>query len=136
MYFVSQCEQDEEQRKRKERMIAYMLILGVLASSFAGFTRVYNYTRVFYLIMLADFIYLLFRYKTHLLMRLGVLAGTVFLIMLQYMIPYKTTNTHYYDFFYPYTCILNEDKSVYIREVAHAEAVASESSDDNVRKVD
>lgn len=136
MYFVSQCEQDEEQRKRKERMIAYMLILGALASSFAGFTRVYNYTRVFYLIMLADFIYLLFRYKTHLLMRLGVLAGTVFLIMLQYMIPYKTTNTHYYDFFYPYTCILNEDKSVYIREVAHAEAVASESSDDNVRKVD
>ena len=136
MYFVSQCDDNIEQRKCKERMISYMLTLGVLASSFAGFTRVYNYTRVFYLIMLADFIYLLFRERSHLLMRLGVLAGTVFLIMLQYMIPYKTTNTHYYDFFYPYTCILNEDRSVYIREVAHSEAVAGESSDKNVRNVE
>ncbi len=136
MFFVVQCECDEEQKRRKERMVAYMMILGILASSFAGFVRIYNYTRVFYLVMLADFIFLLFSQKQHLLIRFGVLAGTAFLIMQQYMISYKTTNTHYYDFFYPYTCILDESKSVYIREVAHSEAVVAEESDKNVRKID
>ena len=132
-------------------MIAYMLLLGVLASAFAGFTRLFNYARIFYLILMADFVYMLFRQKTHLIIRVGTLMGTLFLIALQYMVSYKTTNTYYYDYFYPYTCILDEDKSVYFREAAHAEALDDvldvqrkeaaaahddEAEDDNVRNIE
>ncbi len=67
---------------------------------------------------------------------MGTLAGTLFLLMLRYMTPYNTTNTRFYDFFYPYTCILNEDKSVFIREIAHEEAVNAEESDNNVRNLE
>ena len=135
MYTVMQNEPDEEQRRRMERMISYMLILGVLATSFAGFVRVYNYTRVFFLVLMATFVYTLFWQKRHMIIRLGALAGVLLLTYLQYMIPYQTTHTHYYNFFYPYTCILDEDHSVYFREVAHVEAVEAQASDENVREI-
>lgn len=135
MFTVVQNETDEEQRRRMEQMLAYMIILGVLATSFAGFVRLYNYTRTFYLVMLATFVYTIFREKRHLIIRLGTLAGTIFLLFLQYTISYKTTNTRYYDFFFPYTCILDESPSVYIREAAHAEAVNEEGTDENVRDI-
>ncbi len=136
MYTSLRMEPSETLRKSKEKIMSYMVVLGVLASAFAGFTRLYNYVEIFYLIMLADFVYTLFRFKEHFIIRLGTLAGTVFLIALQYLIYYETTNTHYYDYFYPYTCILDEDESVYIREIAHQEAVKAEESDDNVRNID
>lgn len=135
MFTVVQNETDEEQRRRMEQMLAYMVVLGILASSFAGFVRLYNYSRTFYLVMLATFVYTLFREKRHFIVRLGTLVGTVFLLFLQYMIPYKTTNTHYYDFFFPYTCILNETHDVDVREAAHAEAVNEEGTDESVRDI-
>ena len=135
MYSVLQLEQDEELYRRKEKMIAFMMILAVFASAFAGFTRLYNYSRVFYLVMLADFIYMLFQYKEHLIMRVGVLAGTALLILSQYLISYQSTNTYYYNFFFPYTCILDEDRSVYFREIAHGEATEAEQKDNNVRDI-
>ena len=113
-----------------------MLLLAILACSLAGFTRLYNYVQVFYLVMLADFLYSLLRFKNHLIIRMGALAGTLFLLALRYMTPYQTTNTRYYDYFYPYTCILHEDKSVFIREIAHQEAVAAEEKDNNVREIE
>jgi len=135
MYTVVKNEEDSELKKQKEQMMAFALVLGITVCSFAGFIRLYNSVRIFYLIMLTDFIIYLFRYKEHLIMRVGALAGTLFLIGLQYMTPYKTTNTRFYDYFFPYTCILNEDKSVFIREIAHQEAVIEEESDDNVRNI-
>jgi hypothetical protein len=129
-------EPDEQRRKKMERIIVYMLYLGILASSFAGLARFYNYVRIFYLVLFTEFAYTLFCDKKLFIIRLGTLVGTIFLIMLQYMIPYKTTGTHYYDFFYPYTCILDEDRSVYFREVAHSEAVEAEISDNNVRNIE
>ena len=87
------------------------------------------------MVMFATFVYTMFREKRHLIVRLGTLAGTVFLLFLQYMIPYNTTNTHYYDFFFPYTCILDETHDVDIREVAHVEAVNEEGTDKSVRDI-
>lgn len=136
MYTVMRNEPNEVRRKGMEQMLAFMVMLGVVASAFAGFVRVFNYTRVFYLFMLAEFIYTMFWYKKHLFIRLFTLMGTVFLIVLQYMVTYKSTRTHYYDYFYPYTCILDETKDVYIREVAHQEAVMAEEKDNNVRNIE
>lgn len=135
MYTVTWDEEDSKMRWQKEQMLAYTLIMAVIVCSFTGVIRLYNYVRIFYLIMLSDFIYTLFRKKEHLIIRIATLAGTIFLIVLLYMIPYKTTNTRFYDFFYPYTCILNEDRSVYFREIAHDEAVIEETKDDNVRDI-
>ena len=136
MYTAMLNETDEERRGKMERMIVYMLYLGILASSFAGLARFYNYVRIFYLVLFAEFIYTFFWDKKLFILRMGTLVGTTFLIMLQYMISYETTGTHYYDFFYPYTCILNEDRSVYFRDVAHSEAVEGEISDNNVRNIE
>ncbi|MBP5713822.1 MAG: EpsG family protein [Prevotella sp.] len=136
MYSATVLESSYELRKRKEKIISYMVALGILASSLAGFARLYNYVQIFYLIMLADFIYMLFRVKNHLIIRLGALAGTLFLIILRYMTPYQATNIRFYDFFYPYTCILHEDKNVYIRAIAHQEALATEEKDNNVREIE
>lgn len=136
MYTSMTLESSEELRRCKEKMISFMLLLAILACSLAGFTRLYNYVQVFYLVMLADFLYSLLRFKNHLIIRMGALAGTLFLLALRYMTPYQTTNTRYYDYFYPYTCILHEDKSVFIREIAHQEAVAAEEKDNNVREIE
>ena len=85
--------------------------------------------------LLTTFIYELFQEKKHLIIRCVTLLLTVFLILLQYFTHFETTNTYYYEFFYPYTCILDEDNSVYFREVAHEEAVDAQESDNNVREI-
>ena len=135
MYVVVENEENSELKRQKAQMLTFAFVLGIIACSFTGFVRLYNYTRIFYLIMLGAFIYTLFKQKDHLIIRLSALAGTVFVTALLYMTYYKTTNTRFYDFFYPYTCILNEDKSVFIREIAHNEAVFVEEEDDNVRDI-
>ena len=135
MYTAVQYEENDELKKQKEQMMAFALALGIIVCSFTGFIRLYNSVRIFYLIMMTDFIYSMFKQRKHLIIRLSTLVGTIFLIGLQYMTPYKTTNTRFYDYFFPYTCILNEDKSVFIREIAHQEAVFEQESDDNVRNI-
>jgi hypothetical protein len=136
MYSVTTLEPSETLRRCREKIMSFMIVLAILACSLAGFIRLYNYVQIFYLIMLADFLYMLFRVKDHLVIRLGALVGTLFLLTLRYMTPYKTTKTYYYDYFFPYTCILDEDKKVYIREIAHTEATAAEESDNNVREIE
>lgn len=136
MYTALQIEPSEELRKKKERIMAFMVLLGIIASSMVGFIRFYNYVQIFYLIALADFVYTLFRIKKHLIIRLGTLAGTILFIALIYLNYYNSTNTYFYHFFYPYTCILNEDNSVYFREIAHNEALELDVKDDNVRDID
>jgi hypothetical protein len=136
MYTVTQAEPSKELKECREKMMSFMLVLSVLASSFAGFVRLFNYVQIFYLIMLADFVYMLFRSKEYFIMRVGTLVAIVFLISLNYRIYYKSTDTYYYNFFFPYTCILDEDESVYVREKAHSEAVNPELTDNNVRDID
>lgn len=136
MYYALQHEQSEERRRRKERMTAFAMTLGIVASAMVGFVRFYNYVEIFYLIMFAEFIYLLAKEKRHFIIRVGTLAGTVLFIALTYLNHYDTTNTYFYHFFYPYTCILSEDDDVYVREIAHSEALELEVKDDNTRSVD
>ena len=136
MYSVFLAETSEEKKRKLSRLIPFMTTLGIIASSMVGFIRFFNYVQVFYLITLSEFIYLLFSYKEYFFIRTGTLIGTVFFIMLTYFTYNDSTQTYFYQFFYPYTCILDEDKSVYIREVTHTESVAIEIRDDNVRDIE
>ena len=136
MYTALLMEPSEELRMKKERIMAFVVLLGIIASAMVGFIRFFNYVQIFYLIALADFVYTLFRIEKHLIIRLGTLAGTVFFIALTYLNYYNSTDTYFYHFFYPYTCILNEDNSVYFRETAHNEALELDVKDDNVREIE
>ena len=135
MYSVIQLEQSEQRRVFKERWTVFMIPLGIIASSAPGFIRFYNYVEIIYLIMLTDFIATLIRYKEHLLIRLGAMAWTLLILFVLYFGHYNSTDTYFYNFFYPYTCILDEDDSVYFRETAHQEALSLDVQDDNVRDV-
>lgn len=136
MYTVTLNEPSDEIRKRKEKLIAFMILLGIIAGTMPGLIRFFNYVQIFYLIMLSDFIYTFTRSKDLFLIRVGTLAGTILVIVMLYTIHYKSTNTYFYNFFYPYTCILNETDDVYIREVAHIEALVIEDKEDNVRNLE
>lgn len=135
MYTSMQNEPSDKLKKQKEIIISYMVFMGIIATAFAGFTRAYNYTQIFYLILFADFIYIIATQREHILMRIGTFTGTVFLIFLLYTVQYKSTGQRFYEFYYPYTCILNEDRSVYIREITHIESAHTEESDKNVRDI-
>lgn len=135
-YTSIESEPSEDIKRVKTRLASFLIILAIAASSFAGLTRVYNYVQIFYLIFFADFVYICFRQREHIILRFGTLAGTVFLILLTYTIKYKTTSKYFYEFYYPYTCILDEDRSVYIREITHYESAGIEGTDNNVRDIE
>lgn len=133
---VIKNEPSEEKKKCYQHILSFTIFLGFLACSFAGLSRFFNYTRIFYLIFMSEFVYTLFRSKHHLILRAGAFATWLFLVFLQYRVHYQTTNTYFYEFYYPYTCILHEDKDVYFREIAHSEGVSITVSDKNVREVE
>ena len=86
--------------------------------------------------MFADFLFVLLRKYEHLVIRVSTSICTILLMFWFYFSHYETTNTYYYDFFYPYTCILNENKGVYFRSVAHDEATNPQVTDKNTRDIE
>ncbi len=135
MYTTMTLEPLEKLKRCKEKFTAFMIVLGIVAGAIPGFVRFYNYTYIFYLILFADFVYMLFRYKEHLIMRVGTMLLTIFFVADIYLGHYKTTNTYFYEFFYPYTCILDEDVNVDYRPIAHGEATNLEIDDKKIRDI-
>lgn len=135
MYFNLKWEPSDEMRARKEHLMAFHIFLSIIGAAFAGLARFRNYMEIYYLVMLADFCYMLFRTKRHFIIRTCTLAGTVFLIALKYYQYYPLNKAYFYQFFVPYTCILDEDRQVYFREDVHKEAVSFTASDDNLRDI-
>lgn len=136
MYFMIQYEPDEKIKKIRIKLTSYMVVLSIIAVSIYPLARFYNYVQIFYLCMFADFLFILFRNYEHLVIRVGTSVGTILLMFWFYFSHYETTNTYYYDFFYPYTCILNENKGVYFRSVAHDEATNPQVTDKNTRDIE
>jgi len=135
-YFSVLWEKDEKTKIRKEKVYSFLLILACIAVSLAGFRRFRNYAALFYLIAFADFIYMLFQTREHLLIRCGVLLGTLFLILLDYMVYLPATRTCFYEYYVPYTCILNENpKEVAYRIEMHYETAQPVASDSNKRNI-
>lgn len=135
MYTAVNLEIDSAKRNSKEMMTIYMMMLSIVATAIPGLARFYNYCMVFYLVLLADFVYSLFYAKRHLLIRIGTMAGTLFFILQLYMGHYSSTNTYFYEFFYPYTCILDENVNVDFRPAAHSEATLHVVEDKNIRNI-
>lgn len=137
VYSVILHETNEQIKRAFSHFASFVLILGIVASSFAGFYRFYNYVIIFYLIAFAEFTYSLLRYKEHFAIRIATFFGKGLLtFFFLYQAHYASTNTHFYDFFYPYTCILDENKkAVEFRKIAHKEGATIEFNDNNMRNV-
>lgn len=136
MYFSVQDESDPELRRRKEHLMSFSIFLSVIGCAFAGFTRCRNYAEIAYLLMFADFAYMMFRTNQHLISRCIVVVGTFFLVGLKYMIYYPANKAYFYQLFVPYTTVFTDDyRDVRYRDLIHQEAVEVQVSDDNVRDV-
>ena len=136
MYFMILDETDVEMKRIRIKLTSYMVVLAVIAVSIYPLARFYNYVQIFYLCMFADFLFVLLRKYEHLVIRVSTSICTILLMFWFYFSHYETTNTYYYDFFYPYTCILNENKGVYFRSVAHDEATNPQVTDKNTRDIE
>lgn len=113
-----------------------MVVLAIIAIAIFPLARFYNYIQIFYLVMFTEFVYTLLWHYEHLVIRIGTSIGTFLIMFWFYFSHYETTDTYYYDFFYPYTCILDENKSVYFRSIAHDEAVNPQVTDKNTREIE
>lgn len=128
LYFTVYTKTDVNYQERKEKFAAFIIITGIIACSLAGFSRFANYSKLFYLIFLADFIYDIFVYQKHMIIRLAsilMIAGLNIWFNFTY---WPQNRFYYYQFFIPYTCILDEDPHVFVRESAHSEAVDSSNA--------
>ena len=115
--------EDEQKQKDYARYMSFYLIITVLICGFIGFSRFRNYTLIFFLIMLTEFIY---HYKSQLytnaIIKLIVLAGFVFYTSRYYMTYYPGSHGYKYEFYYPYTSIFDENVDTSKREGMHEEA--------------
>ena len=115
--------EDEQRQKDYSKYMSFYLIITVLICGFIGFSRFRNYTLIFFLIMLTEFIY---HYKSQLytnaIIKLIVLAGFVFYTSRYYMTYYPGSHGYKYEFYYPYTSILDENVDTSKREDMHSEA--------------
>lgn len=136
MYYNIKWETDKKLRDRKEKLVAFYMFLSVCACAFAGFTRLKNYAEIYQLIFLADFVYMWLKTKERFVIRTICLIGIVFLTSLKYFVYFPKNKAYFYDLFFPYTCILNEDKSVFFREEIQFEATSGEIKDNNTRNIE
>jgi len=136
MYTSLNLEPSEQLRKHKESFLAYFIMLATLVSAIPGLIRFYNYSYIFYFMMTADFIYTLFRYKEHLIPRIGTLIISIIFVVQFYRGYYESSKSYFYEFYYPYTCILDEEADVGFRRIAHSEATSLNIREKNVRKIE
>ena len=115
--------EDEQRQKDYTKYMSFYLIITVLICGFIGFSRFRNYTLIFFLIMLTEFIY---HYKSQLytnaIIKLIVLAGFVFYTSRYYMTYYPGSHGYKYEFYYPYTSMFEEDVDNSKREDMHEES--------------
>lgn len=136
MYYNIKWETDEKLKERKERVIAFYMFLSMCACAFAGFTRLRNYAEIYQLIFLADFVYMWLKTKERFVIRTVCLVGIIFLTSLNFFLYYPINKAYFYERYIPYTCILNEDKSVYFRKEIHTESTSGEATDKNTRDLE
>ena len=115
--------EDEQRQKDYAKYMSFYLIITILICGFIGFSRFRNYTLIFFLIMLTEFIY---HYKSQLytnaIIKLFVLAGFVFYTGQYYTTYYPGSHGYKYEFYYPYTSILDGDVDNSKREDMHEES--------------
>jgi len=121
LYFNRQLDVEDREKEYRKKMSGLLVFLAFVGCCLAGFTRFFNYVQVFYLIMLSELIFHIFDTKVHFIFRVGTIVAA-FIFWIWYELAYWPKNDfHFYQFFVPYTCILDESEDVYFREDAYHE---------------
>ena len=90
-------------------LVTFMLIIGCLACVLgAHFTRLNNYVIIFYLILIVEFIPLLFTQQQFLITRCLTLLCLCYFVFCTYNMQFKSSNLRSYQLYYPYTSIFDE----------------------------
>lgn len=136
-YYNVKWEEDPEMKERKSRMVRWIMMLGLIACSMAGFMRLANHMQIFYLLLLTDFIYMLLRKKEHLIIRMGTTVGIVIVFGWWYMTYWPKVNAHLYEFYFPYSSVVDENYSLERRKAIHqvSSAPVDKSNNEGVRSL-
>lgn len=127
MYFARQTTSyDEKWNEDYTHFMSFVLIIVVLICGIPGFRRFANYTILFYMIMMAEFIY---NIKKQLVLypiaKLTVLASLIYFTTTFYIQYWPQTERYHYEFFVPYTSVIDEYPDNAYRANMHYEAVNS-----------
>ena len=119
IYFNREQEVSSSEKDYRNRMTGLLILVAFVGCVFAGFTRFFNYVQIFYLIMLTELVAHLLETKLHLIFRLGTIVAA-FAFWIWYEVAYwSKIDFHFYQFFVPYTCIVDETEDVFFREDAY-----------------
>lgn len=136
MYYSIKWEEDEELAEKKRKFYSFQIPLAIVASAFVGLTRVQNSAHIIYLVMLTDFVYLLFRKKRdHQGLRLFNTIGIFVFFIWQYSSYWPKTGMYYFQLWFPYTTGLDEYRDVEFREMGHNEVLNPDKDDKSRRDV-
>lgn len=126
LYFAQEGKEDDtDWQQRYVRYMSFYLLLAILGCGLSGFSRFLNYTVPFMLVMMAEFMGNYTRYLRYLaISKTVILAGIFGLMGMFYMHYLPQTGRHFYDFFVPYTSVMDEHVDNTYREEMYLEATA------------
>ncbi len=135
--FANQAVASPDEQSWRERMVAFLLPLAILAAAIPGFSRFTNYVMVFELMALAEVARTLFEEQRHLLVRAGSVAAFVLLYVWSLMEYYPQNDFYMAEFYTPYTSIFSPDEVERgRREMAHLESCANDWGDAGERNIE
>lgn len=135
MYFVLSSENIEEEKlARFKQYMGFFMVVSIVVCAFPGTIRLFNYAVIFFLIILADF---LFAYKIQLkalpIFKTICLVGCLFFSLRFYMGYSENVDKYSYARYIPYVSIFNEDADVDYRYAMWEEAQEHELTEKNSR---
>lgn len=133
MLMVLPTIEEGQKREKAERLMAFQLAIAILACMVAGLDRFKNYTEIWFLIWLAEFIYGIVSIKEHKIIRIGTVAGVYLFVLIFFFSYYPKSRCHFYDYYFPYTTMLNERDNLYYRVAMHEETSGHDSNNNNTR---
>lgn len=111
-------------KNKIKRYIFFTIAIGALATFLPGLTRFRNYTIIFYLAMIANFLPTLFCEKKFLIVRSTIILCLLFYTTHYCLLYYPETQKRHYQRYVPYSNIINKDQiNVDFREELHDESL-------------
>lgn len=134
IYFNQQRSFSEQERFYREKMTSLVMGVSIIIAAMGGFNRFNSFIIVFVLINMAELTGHLLEKSRHMLIRLGsVLMLSTLYILNAYFIYMPESQFYQYQFYFPYTTILDEKSSQELfdtRYDAHRESALQEAKID------
>lgn len=128
--------QDEEIIRRKEYFLSFYFCLATLVPSFLILARFFNYPMVMLLCLTADVLFTLFDEKKHFIPKVACLFLFWGYSIKQYVVSAPKIDARCIDFWFPYTCIIDESYDRNRRDAMHEILVDGDKADENTRDVE